>query len=96
MAAGANTKTGVFARGRYEGGEFKYRQKRNRKPTAYRRVKGKLVPVFPSDLPITELKTVSVPTAMQQENVLEALSQKINSDLGDRLRHELSRLLRVK
>lgn len=67
--------TGVFARGKYRGGEFQFRKKR-------------IVKTGP-DLPITELKTLSIPKQFQQKRVAISVRDKVNEDYPDRLIHEL-------
>lgn len=69
--------TGVFAKGDYTKGKFKFRKKRVRK-------KG-------PDLPITELKTVAIPQALGNRIVLEHLRSRIEEDFPKRLEHEFSR-----
>lgn len=69
---------GVFARGTYSGSEFQFRTKRIRKSG--------------SDLPITELKTVSIPKALGNSVVIKHLTEKINTHFPGRLTHELMRL----
>jgi hypothetical protein len=72
--------TGVYARGRYNSGEFKFRTHRiNRKG---------------SDLPIGELTTTSVPTAFRTEKVLKAVAQNLEANLETRLAHELNNLIK--
>lgn len=69
---------GVFGRGLYKGGEFAFRTKRLRRTGA--------------DLPITELKSISVPRAMAQNAVVKALSASIAQRFPLRLTHELMRI----
>lgn len=69
---------GVFARGHYKGGSFRFRDKR--------------IKTSGPDLPITELTTVAVPIAMQNRKVLEATERLIVSNFPQRLRHELLRI----
>lgn len=68
---------GVFARGQYKGGEFRFRKKRVKR-------KG-------NDLVINELNTVSVPRAMSNNIILNNLSNQMNKDFPERLTHLLSR-----
>ncbi|MGI9161080.1 MAG: hypothetical protein ACR2K1_15140, partial [Saprospiraceae bacterium] len=69
---------GVFGRGTYSGGEFQFRHKRIRKTG--------------SDLPITQLTSVSVPKAMSNNIVLKNLAEVINTKFPGRLTHELMRI----
>lgn len=69
---------GVFARGQYQDGKFKFRKRRVRKG--------------PSDLPISELKTISVPTALSKDVILEHVQTGMERDFPIRLSHLLSRI----
>ena len=70
--------TGVFARGRYSSDGFVFRYQRARP--------------HGNDLPITELKTTSIPGALSNDVVLKNLTSKLNADFPNRLQHEVSRL----
>jgi hypothetical protein len=71
--------TGVFARGKYSGNGFDFREKRLVK-------KG-------NDLAINELTTSSVPKMMQNNAVIKNLTLLLERDFPARLQHEASRLL---
>lgn len=72
--------TGVFARGHYKRGmSFLFRYKR-------------VVPSGRNDLPITELKTVAVPTALANDVVVRNLGVQMGKDFPTRLEHELKRM----
>jgi hypothetical protein len=71
--------TGVFGRGKYNGYQFDFRDKRVNK-------KG-------NDLAINELTTSSVPKMMQNNTVLKNLTVMFERDFSARLQHEASRLL---
>lgn len=68
----------VFGRGYYSQGEFKFRHKRLRKNG--------------SDLPITEMRSISIPKAVSNNVVLRRLSERITQYFPGRLTHELMRL----
>lgn len=70
---------GVFARGKYQGYKFQWREKRIKKQG--------------NDLAINELTTTSVPKMMQNNAVLTALQKGLEQDFPARLEHEVSRLL---
>lgn len=67
---------GVFARGRYQQGEFIFRKHRARK--------------FGPDLPITEMVTTSVPIMVQNQNVIDQISNTAGDVFPKRLEHELN------
>jgi hypothetical protein len=69
---------GVFARGKYVNGEFKFRNYRIKKSG--------------SDLPLTELTTASVSGMLKNNTVLNHISDRINTYFPGRLTHELMRL----
>lgn len=73
-----NGHKGVFVRGKYSSGKIARRKKRVR-PTG-------------PDLPVTELKGVSLPKAMANKVILKNLSQGINTMFPQRLSHELQRV----
>jgi hypothetical protein len=79
----ATTKSGhrsVFARGKYGQGAFIFRNKRIRP--------------FPApDLPITQLSTTSIQTAIVTPSILTAMKLKVETDFPKRLEHEISYLL---
>ncbi len=66
---------GVFARGYYSSSEFNFRTKRLKKNG--------------NDTPINELRAVSVPKALSNNAILNALGNKITSHFPGRLTHEL-------
>lgn len=70
---------GAFARGKYSGYQFEFRNKRIKKQG--------------NDLAINELTTTSVPKMMQNNAVLTALQKGLEQDFPARLEHEMSRLL---
>ena len=74
--------TGVFARGRYKRGGFDFR---------YKRIADK----DRNDLPIQELHTTSIPSAMSKQSVLERVADKISIDYPTRLNHLLGRSSRL-
>lgn len=77
IATMSNDHKGVFARGHYAEGKFKFRKKRIKK-------KG-------NDLHINELKTLSVPFMMNNDVILQHIEQKMQQDFPIRLAHLLSR-----
>lgn len=68
---------GVWGRGEYIRGDFAWRKKRQRK-------RG-------NDVPIEEIKTVSAPTALMNQIVLQVLDKRMRTDFKSRLAHELAR-----
>lgn len=69
--------SGVFGRGNYNSNRFNFRYKRIRK-------RG-------NDTPITEMKTVSIPTAFSNDVVLKHLANKMATHFPKRLAHEIGR-----
>jgi hypothetical protein len=78
LATMPSGKRGVFGRGNYSKDGFQFRTKRIRK-------KG-------NDLPIEEIKSVSIPSALSNNAVLNNLSKKMETEYPGRLQHELRRL----
>lgn len=71
-------KRGVFVRGKYSSGRIARRKHRVRQSG--------------NDLPIGELKGVSVPRAMKNKNILRNVSASIQTMFPERLRHELQHI----
>ena len=69
---------GVFARGQYGRGKFKFRYQRTE-------------PTNRNDLQINELHTTSIPSAMGKQSILDSLAKQINKDFPNRLSHLLGR-----
>lgn len=69
----------VFARGVYDGDGFSFRKKR-------------VKPSGSNDLEITELKTVSIPTALEERLKATDVEDRILEALQKRFEHEISRL----
>jgi len=82
---------GVWARGRYNGGDFDFRHKRIRKPGGYKKIGNRYQPIN-NDLNINKLTTLSVHTAMTNNTVLTALQNTTESEFPKRMIHELSRM----
>lgn len=76
---GTSGHRGVFARAEYSGNKLKFRDKRKRRTGP--------------DVPITEVKTLSVPGAARELAVITALSHQMNKDFPVRLAHEFRRRL---
>jgi hypothetical protein len=79
---------GVYARGKYQGKDFEFRNTRTKAAGGYKKVGGRFQPIN-NDLAIDRLKTLSVPQAMAHNSVLNALSTQISDDFPKRLVHEL-------
>ena len=73
-----NGSLGVFARGRYQGKGFAFRDKRARK-------KG-------NDLEINQLTSISVPFAFNGDDVMEKTNNVLDSNVLNRIVHELKRM----
>lgn len=78
IATMASGHRGVFGRGEYQSRDFKWRAKRLKK-------KG-------NDTPITELHSVSIPSAFSQQKVYDITSDAMIKTFSDRMMHELSRI----
>jgi hypothetical protein len=74
---GTSGHLGVFGRAKYEGNKLQWRKRRLTR-------KG-------NDLPITEIKTVSVSSAATHFTVLHALQSQMSDDFPNRLAHEFTR-----
>lgn len=70
----------IFARGKYAKGEFNFRKQRK-------------VPYPLTDLPITQILTTSVRTAVAEPSVLTAMKIRVEQALPDRLEHEIAYLI---
>lgn len=88
MSTASKLNDGVFARGKYQGKDFEFRNKRTKPAGGYRKVNGRFQPLN-NDLAIDKLKTLSVPQAMAHNSVLSALSTQMSEDFPKRLVHEL-------
>lgn len=82
---------GIWARGRYNNGDFDFRHQRIRKPGGYKKTGGRYQPMT-NDLNINRLTTLSVHTAMTNNTVLNALKTTAETEFPKRMVHELSRL----
>jgi hypothetical protein len=82
LATMASGHEGVFARGQYKKDAFMFRKKRINKTG--------------NDLPVSELRTTSIPMALSQDIILKKLSQQIDRDFPGRLLHEVSRVMATK
>lgn len=93
IATMASGHVGVFARGTYKGGggDFNFRHKRIRKVQGYTKVGGRWQPIQ-NDLSVNELTTVSVPKALSNRVVVDALARTIEESFPARMVHELSRM----
>jgi hypothetical protein len=69
-------RAGIFVRGRYQAGNI-LRRKHRVKPTG-------------NDLPIMELKGVSIPKTLQNKKISETLAKSIEEMFPQRLAHELT------
>ena len=77
------TKSGhrsVFSRGKYAAGQFNFR-------------KGRIKPYPLPDLPITQLTTTSIRTAIVTPSILSAMKIKVETEMPKRLEHEIAYLL---
>ena len=81
MATMKSGHIGVFARGKYAGGKFASRRKREK-------------PWPQTDTQITELTTASVPHAFLNKAVIDATTATIKAKFGARFDHEVGRLFR--
>lgn len=76
-------KKGVFARGKYKGKgsarKFHFRHKRAR--------------TVGPDLPISELRTVSIPAAGAQPSIRNAVHDRVIEVYGQRIEHEINRMI---
>lgn len=88
MSEASKLNAGVFARGKYQGKDFEFRNTRTRAAGGYKKVNGRFQPLN-NDLAIDSLKTLSVPQAMAHNAVLSALSTQMSEDFPKRLVHEL-------
>lgn len=78
IASMPNGHTGVYVRGKYASGQIARRRARIRKSGP--------------DLPITELKGISIPKAMANKIIIQNLSKSIADMFPPRLEHELQRI----
>lgn len=78
---------GIFARGRYDGGKFVFRDAATRGRKPYSRRGNKVWP----DLPIAQLITTSVPTAFTQPKGMGQVNKRMSEVFTQRLSHEISR-----
>ena len=83
----------VFARGKYKGGDFDFRKKRNVMGKDFRMINGRPVPIDAPDMPISQLYTLSVPLMFQEKQVEKAVASKIEQYYPERLMHEIMYLL---
>lgn len=80
----------VFARGMYTD-KFNFRTKRNQ-----RSFPAKRGDAWPNDLPITILRTKSIPGMLLDRTILSNVKSFIDKEFPDRMKHELTRLVQAK
>jgi hypothetical protein len=89
LATMASGHVGVFARGKYAGGQFQWRKQSSKNRRAMSATGKKNW----GDLTINELTTISLPRSFGQEPVVKAVAMRMEQVFNDRMKHEVDRMV---